>query len=103
VYWDEELQALMAFCRHNWVAIGSGRGQAFDFHFVAESSFPGERLAFRTVDAEMRLKPSTEATLVYAMYAQSRERAVSGLHAARSYTGNRYSRGQKKLKNPWRK
>jgi glucoamylase len=34
----------------------------------------------------MRLKPSTGETLVFAVYARSREKVVSGLHAARSYT-----------------
>lgn len=98
VYWDDERQVLLAFCRQCWVAIGSARGRVYDFHcgrrgdessavtLLSDPSLPGERLAFRNVDAALRVTESAEATILYSVYGQTREVVLDGIRAARMQT-----------------
>lgn len=101
IYWDEDTQALLAFCRHNWLAVGSSVGNVEDFHcgrrgdesaaahFLGhKSSLPGERIALRSVDGLLFLKPSDseQGSLMIMAFGRTREHALATLQATRNST-----------------
>ncbi|KAK2007462.1 Six-hairpin glycosidase [Colletotrichum eremochloae] len=97
IYWDEESQALLAFCRQRWLAVGSSRDRARGFHcgrlgspgeasrFVDADDLPGERIAFREVDAILELKDSTEDTIILTVFGSTREEVLAGFNKRRDH------------------
>lgn len=97
VYWDAESEALLAYCRHNWLAVGSATGRVVDFHcgrrgdesaaqnFMNELSFPGERIAFRSADAILRLRSweNEDGSQVICAFGRTREEVLASLKATR--------------------
>ncbi|KAF9769540.1 hypothetical protein IL306_013038 [Fusarium sp. DS 682] len=67
IYWDEQSQALLAFCRRRWLAVGSARGRV-DFQ---ES-------------ASLFVK-STDDTIILAVFGRTREEVLAGLNERRGH------------------
>lgn len=95
IYWDEQSQALLSFCRKHWLAIGSSPGSVDGFHcgrlgsesaasrFIGAHTLPGERIAFREVDSILEFRKSTQDTLIFSVFGSTREQVLDGLHRAR--------------------
>ncbi|KAF4965411.1 hypothetical protein FSARC_6789 [Fusarium sarcochroum] len=97
IYWDGQSQALLAFCRRRWLAVGSARGRVTGFHcgrlgspseaskFVDAGRLPGERIAFREVDGILELGQSTDDTIILAVFGRTREEVLAGLKERRDH------------------
>ncbi|KAH7112254.1 Six-hairpin glycosidase-like protein [Dactylonectria estremocensis] len=104
IYWDEVSQALLAFCRRRWVAIGSSQGRFNGFHcgrlgspsaaskFIDADTLPGERIAFREVDAILELNQSAEGTVILAVFGRTREEVLAGLNERREHQWRQFEK-----------
>ncbi|KAL5608417.1 hypothetical protein FOBRF1_008914 [Fusarium oxysporum] len=97
IYWDGQSQALLAFCRRRWLAVGSARGRVTGFHcgrlgsqseasiFVDAGRLPGERIAFREVDGILELGQSTDDTIILSVFGRTREEVLASLNERRDH------------------